>query len=94
MSSLRGGFLRGWFMQQGFLMLDCVQGAVPGWGLGRALSSSRSEADWRLCTAVHGGRGSSAWVEGHASFREEERSQSGEASRRRQPGWRKTRGED
>lgn len=75
-------------------MLDCVQGAVPGWGPGRALSSSRSETDRRPRTAVHSGWDAGAWVEGGASFREEERLQSGEASWRRRPGWQKTQGED
>ena len=34
-SSLRGGFPPGWFIQRGFLTLDCVQGAVLGWRPGR-----------------------------------------------------------
>lgn len=46
----------GWFTQHGFLTLDCVQGAVLGWGPGRALSSSRSETDRRPRPAVHSGR--------------------------------------
>lgn len=69
-------------------------GRFAGVGAGQALSSSRPEADRRPLTAVHGGRGAGAWVEGRASFGEEDRLQSGEASRRRQPGWLKTRGED
>ena len=68
-------------------------GRFAGVGAGQVLSSSRPEADRRPLTAVHGGRGVGAWV-GRASFGEEERLQSGEASRRRQPGWLKTRGED
>lgn len=69
-------------------------GRCAGVEAGQALSSSCPEADRRPRTAVHGRRGAGAWVEGRVSFREEERLQSGEASRRRQPGWRKTWGEE
>lgn len=72
MSSLRGGFPQGGSYNEDFLRRTVCRALCRGGGR-QALSSSRPEADRRPLTAVHGGRGAGAWVEGRASFGEEDR---------------------